>query len=607
MFADVIPLLRMPRNTSTFTYRIPSHLEGMLVIGTIVRVPWRGKELFAIVESLSKTSTIRRTAEIIDRAEETPSWNQVRLKALREHAQRQCASMATLAAALTPDTPKRGTKTVYTPPSIATTEFRVKSADIERLRAMAHDSTITHVRMGSQAERLFLYASWISQTKGQTLILTPTLFDAQEIAQFLQTATKKRVAVWGGVLAKNARWKLWSDIRDHGYDVVVATRSGACVPLQSLGSIIIDQAEDQDHRSWEAAPYYDARELAQTVATELGIPCRRTSLWPRAEDCLNQSWQETPAQLPGTHTVIHEPNQGLFHATIEDALTDALSGDGQVLIISSQVSAARAYLCLDCQYRWQCSVCGSPLQERSHELACDKCGHSEAKPKACPRCSSTRMRGFALGLEALERELPALFKVPVMRLDDTKPPMKRGILLSTPYAWRRWAHLKATQIKMVLLFHPEKMLFSPDYRAQEWFAQHVTWHRVMIQDYLHAPMFIQTSLAEAHPLLDIVLRRDQQAFLDLELPARKRMHLPPYGESLAITTSITDQDELRALGARLRQDFPDRVYGSITDRKSGATSWLIKFDATQSSELDKLNDSIYSKTLLYRNPETLLL
>lgn len=610
MFVDVIPLLRMPRTTSTFTYRIPSHLEGMLVIGTIVRVPWRGKELFAVVESIATTTTFARTAEIIDRVETQPSWDDVRLKTLRAHAKRQGTSLATLAAVLMPDVPKRAAKPAVDVPVTNPTSpaFHLKSSDLPRLRELAQNPAINHIRFGSQAERLFLYKSWALQASGQVLILTPTLFDAQEIAQFLRISMNKRVLVWGGVLPKSARWKQWTDIRDSQYDIVVATRSGVFVPLQSMSMIIIDQDEDQDHRSWEAAPYYDVRELSQALADAYSIPCKRTSIWPRTETYPHQQWHETPTALPATHVVIHQASQGLLHATVENALEEALAGaEGQVLIVSSQVSAARAYLCLDCQYRWQCSQCGASLQERPTELACDKCGYKAAKPTACPRCDSTRLRGFALGLEALERELPKLLNVPVMRIEEGKQFLKRGILLATPYAWRRWSQLSKTQIKTVLLFQPEKLLFSPDYRAQEWFAHHITWHRVMAQDYLHAPVLIQTDLAEAHPLLDLVLQRNIKDFVEAELDARKRMHLPPYGESLSITTMSTEQEELKTLGARLRADFPNRVYGSVTDRKDHSTSWLIKLDAEHPEELDKLNDSIYSKVLLYRNPETPLL
>ncbi len=610
MYADVIPLLRMPRTTSTFTYHIPSSLEGMIVIGQTVRVPWRGRSMPAIVESLSETTCIKNTADVESVVETVPSWDVARVAALKQHCHDYFSSFGTMAAAFFPDVPVRAVKkelvAIKDVPIAPANSYHLAKRDIEALQAVAHtDHARIHIH--SQAERFFLITSWAKQAAGQVLILVPTLFDAQELALFLSTTLKEPVGVFGGVENKGNRWQRWQHIRDGAYRIVVTTRSGALLPLKKLSCIIIDQDDDQDHRSWEAAPYYDSRTLLDSLAKELGISCRRLSFFPRLSVPATD-WQELATSWPPQQVFLHNRAAPLLQEQLTEQLEETLADGKHVLIICTQRAAASAFLCLDCQYRWHCTACHTPLMQRGETLACNHCDRSQPIPDACSRCGGQRLRGFAPGAEALAKQLPLDLKTSAILFkasDDTLTITsldKPRLILSTPYTWRRFAGKTKIQIGAVLFFQPERILFTPDYRANEWFLRTIAWHRAMVHAYLRLPLLIQSTLLDQHPMLALGASLSWQDWQVQEIKSRQSVHVPPYG----VTALVTLKDEHTVLepeiDTRLRADFDKNVFGPTKEERR--VSWFIKLPTEQAQKLDKLNDSVYSKALIYPDPES---
>lgn len=614
MYADVIPLLRMPRTTSTFTYRIPSNLEGMLVVGQCVRVPWRGRTVTAVVHSLSQEKPTRRISEIESVVESIPSWNQAVVSAIMQHAAAIFSSPASLAQGLFPDVPVRKSTAERAGASMAAAddaalstpvELTIAKRDVEGIKAAInaaneHGDFLAH----SQSERLLAIQSWAKQASGQVLVLTPTLYDAKELARFLRASLKESVLVWGGVESKGKRWQRWQNVRDGKHRLVVATRSGAAVPLKQLSLVIVDQSDDQDHRSWESAPHYDAAAFAAALCKHAQIPCRRVAFFPAIQ--ARRTWVEAPTTWPAMTMIMHNRMTPLIAEPLLEDMEAALEQGGHILIICTQRAAASAYVCLDCHYRWLCETCRMPLQEREHVLRCHHCQATQPLPTECLKCHGQQLRGFAAGAEALASDLPkqlhALATIFTANDDvnDIIKLEKPTIILSTPFTWRRFAGRTKRAIGLTVFFQPERMLFAPDYRANEWYLRTLAWHRIMVQAYLRQPLIVQSGLNDQQPMAAFTLLMPHLAWHDQESKSRQQLGLPPFGRTLLCI--LEDASESEPIDKALRQDLPQAVFGPR--HAHGKTTWFIKIPATNQGNLDKLNNSVYSKVLISPEPET---
>ncbi len=609
MFANVIPVQRMPRHSSTFTYAVPEDLQAHLQPGMLVRVPWRRRWVQAMVHSVSDVSEHPSPSELSTFLEDKPVWNQAQLDALQQHASEQYASLGTLCHALLPEKPRRKATNPVTPPA-APAAFhppvlsRAVIPELAKLESL--DAPFLAIRLQRMADRHYLYRQWVRQVPGQVLILVPQHLDALELQQSLQNALKLPVAVWGEQIGKNERWQLFSDIHKGRYRIVVATRSGALLPLHDLGLIIIDQEDRQDHRSWEGHPYFDARDLARDLASRLNIPVRETSFHPRLSRLAVTSYAQTPLISAPITTFFYRNSAELLHPQLSERISGAINDGSDVLCICTKKAAHAGLACLDCQHTWSCPSCSSRLYEADARLQCPSCDYVMDDPASCPRCGGSNIRGFLPGAQTIAKKIAQTLSVPTVLFSSQDqsldPHMPPAVIISTPFTWRRLVADGKRHIGCVLLFHPESVLYTPDYRANEWYVQFVQWHRHMAHSYMRQPLLIQTGLTEHSELHAAAVDADQTNSALKELDMRKHLGLPPFGHILLIRLKSADADETQEIDASMRRDLPNvRIHGPKPTTDKNEQQWTV---FTEQPVLDKFTDSVYSKLLIYRNPET---
>ena len=193
MFADIVPIIRLPKRQRVFTYRIPDDWAA-LQPGTLVRAPWRSKAVDGIVVSTSPVTNIKRTHILLKRHEATPSWTTAHLDAFTECAERLYCSYPDLASQFLPDVPKRGpAKPTITPTNeLPVTPMTLKPAALEALRsALADEKKNPNLQTNPASERLAYYHLLVRRHAGQVLILVPAKQDAEEIAASEPTARKR--------------------------------------------------------------------------------------------------------------------------------------------------------------------------------------------------------------------------------------------------------------------------------------------------------------------------------------------------------------------------------------------------------------------------------
>ena len=121
--------------------------------------------------------------------------------------------------------------------------------------------------------------------KGRSaIVLVPEIsLTAQAMRQF-HGAFGDRVAVLHSGLSLGERMDEWKRIRRGEARVVVGTRSAVFAPVVKLGLIVIDEEQEPAYKS-EAAPRFDAREVARFRCGENQALCLLASATPSVEAC----------------------------------------------------------------------------------------------------------------------------------------------------------------------------------------------------------------------------------------------------------------------------------------------------------------------------------
>src|SRR5690606_28990876 len=149
----------------------------------------------------------------------------------------------------------------------------------------------------------------------------------------------------------NEQWEAWQRVKTSR--IVISTRSGVFLPVADLGWIIIDQDDQPEHKQWEAAPHYDARDSARRLAETSGAGLLKTAAVPRIETTDPRDYQQSQAALIPVQTVIHSGKE-LLHPDIVDPLQTTIANGKSCLVICTHKGAHRLLRCLDCQHRWIC-------------------------------------------------------------------------------------------------------------------------------------------------------------------------------------------------------------------------------------------------------------
>lgn len=607
MYADVIPFTRIPKPAQAFTYLVPDALRGQIRIGQFVEVPWRGSKQFGVISAMRETSPIPRVSPLLRVIEDNPSWDASVLAILTTLADVLHVSWSLMARSFAPTIPQR--KRVVAPAVSANMQnlATLSRQQIEPIKALAQNTQSASLifKFRQHGERLFLYRELCAQAlekDGQILFLMPQIDDALQLQSYLSAYYAEGITVWDAQAPANEQWRRWQAC--HHSPIIITTRSGVFLPAPRLSCLVIDQDDMPEHKQWEAAPHYDARMCASMRASAAKARLVRTAIVPRVETISSGDLTESTAVLAPVETIFHNA-QALLSDRVTEALSETIANRGSAILICTHKARARLLRCLDCQHRWLCPSCSTPLQEQDNQLRCPVCERAEPIPAFCPTCRSQRIRAYGPGLEQVQAHLQQTMAAPVLRWDadeQTEPDTsKPHLIISTPYACKPL--LANSAYKTLILFHPESTLFHPDFRANEQYYHLTHFHRVGFH-HRERTMIIQTSLPIDHPWHAYVVQDQYQPFAKQELSLRHKLQYPPYAFMIKYIYRGRASEEISAITTRLRRQHT-YIAGPFHQRRPAATYWVTKVVQLQDAKLDNPQDSVYNKLVIDVNPHHL--
>lgn len=396
-------------------------------------------------------------------------------------------------------------------------------------------------------------------TEGRTaLVIVGEADRAQWLAETLMEEGTTVSACLSRGLSDDARAAIWQQARRPDSQVIVGTRSAVFLPLQSLGMIWIERAEDPALKEPQE-PRYHARDVAWLRARDEGALLILSSPYPSLEAALNADapgtlHQELPVALrPKVEVVDLRPlgKKTVLSPALIKAVREALDRKAGVFLFLNRKGYATALVCRDCGQVPRCQSCRVTLAYYRHHgcLSCSYCGTVTAIPNTCASCDGHRLQLIGEGTERVEEEVRRLFAdARIIRADgDTMQKPAQAAALWKCIKGGQWDVLIGTQLMLrdyavppvglVAAVQADASLSLPHFRAAE-----RTYHLLRDAVALARPssdggrVIIQSYLP-SHHAIQAVVQQDESIFTSEELSHRIALGYPPAIHLIALHVS----------------------------------------------------------------------
>lgn len=247
------------------SYSVPEKLEPRLRVGSIVRVPLRGRRVRGWVVGVHREEPAPDgTQEMIAVAGRGPVFDEVLLEVARDLARRCVHPLASFLR-------------LFTPPNIG------RAGEIPEVRTgEGPGGSRTLWRIGAADEPAERYAEVIGgalAAGGGAIVVIPEVREGSEVLSRLVAAYPAETAVVHSGLSDAERSKaLWS-VAAGERRIVLGGRAAVFAPPLPLGAVIVHQEHDRSLRE-QRAPYYDARDAAIRRAAAMGASVMLASRTP---------------------------------------------------------------------------------------------------------------------------------------------------------------------------------------------------------------------------------------------------------------------------------------------------------------------------------------
>lgn len=526
-YAEVIPLLRLPRSLEVFDYKVPPDLEASISVGQAALIRFRGRVVTGIIANLKDQSTAA-VATIDKLLDSIPLIDARTLTLLRDFAEDAFVAPGLFLRHALPEVPKKPiTSAPYSPLASSPVSLTITRDLGEKLKttlAAIQKYPEIHLRVDDacMVEPLLLRLAMEAQTTRKSLLI---LVPIQEHAVALATSLRTHGIAATCTLPADAKIKtyaLWQACARGDTPVVVGTRNALFFPMHAGGRYVLIDETAEEWKQSEINPRLDARIILPKLAAH-----HRTTYITITPQCPISF----PAPAHEEDMRIHEPQEVTIttipRATIfSESLIAAIEDKKNALFFVHRKGKAALLRCRDCGFTATCPSCALAFAVHRTFLRCTACDTRMDLPLACLKCNSAELKTYGVGTEQVEEAARETFP-------------DAAITVTTSALLNRWPITESTPLfDLVAVVEADTMLHRPDFRSQEKLAR--TINRLgQIAGAKSAPLIIQTTFPELAVWTSGGAREEQ--WIKEEYGGREALHYPPFWRMAKLIFQNKDQ------------------------------------------------------------------
>ena len=535
--AKVVPKVKTT-GSGIFDYDIPPEILPQMQVGILVEVPFHGRKIEGIVIDIKRTSQFTNLKNIIRIIDPVPVIDDHHLTLAKWMAEYYLSSLG---------------QTLFeniVPPAIRT--IKKQTLPIIQKKIYLNKNDRSYLIQADFSHRLKFYLKAISKTihRGQSvLILIP---DLTLINYFLKSI--KNPIILHSRLTKTERWLAWNKIRSNSKQIVIGSQSALFAPVQNLGLVIIDQAEDETYKN-DRSPYFSAITTAEKLVKISGSSLILGSLNHNVETFFyatknNYEILKNKFLKPEISIVDTKSEKNIISTSLISEIEKSISKKEKIILVLNRKGEGSSLNCVDCGWVQTCQKCGLVLRPENFKAVCHNCENKYDLMTKCPKCQGFNLKKFGWGTKKLLKITKDLWpkeKIINLEKDGDKLIDDFSIAIVTSYALK----LPLPKIGLIGIIDSDSYSFLPDFRSAE-------------KDFLNFFKFlkiskkgiIQTKSPE-HYFVRTLAKLDYMAYYQAELKIRDEGNFPPYSHLINLIYQNENEEicqkEAEKLAGKLRQ------------------------------------------------------
>ncbi len=548
MYAQIKPLIKLKKELNLLDYIVPEKLK--IKPGQLVEIPFRNRNIYGVVFDVKNSTDqpkhiLKPVTKIVN---STPLFSQKQIKFYQFFVEHNFSSLNFLNQ-ITPLPLKRATKELKnqkTKRQIKKFELKKISDDILKNKQFIFKHTYF-------SEKISLIKKTIDTSNKQVLIISPTKLHLEKMYSYLLNFYKENdISIITGHthLNKTEHNQIWQNIQQGKIKIILGTKTAIFYPLNKIGSIIVDEIENENHNQIDINPRFEflpnVLELSkinncQLILTSYSPPANLYYLAQEKKIKLLETKNKITTEIK-TLEMATKYFENQIHFNTEEYINQTLEKKGKILFLINKKGYSKSLYCSDCGYIFKCPDCQAILSysKEKNALYCYHCQQEHSLALKCPSCQSTNLKFKGIGsnqlLSKIKQGLPKHQAILIDKdhQDNLKQIKKHNIVVATRLIIN---YLKAKDFDLIILPLADQFL-NTNFDAQEKFYQFCA-KLVSFQ-----PNKIILQILNELPIYDYIQKQKYFKLITEEIKSRQLFHYPPFYEILKITIKDKNQKEL---------------------------------------------------------------
>jgi len=523
---------------SPFSYLIPGNLAELISIGSIVTVPFHGREITALVidiVALDSTSGLKSISKVLGRVS---LLTKEVTNLIEEAAKRYAAHPFDLIRSAIPD------RVISIEKEFVghTDSYRNESGKSQR----------QFFQLPPHKNRSYLMAVKIAERAqmGGVLAVLP---DSQEVERLSQELIELNLnhVILDSKLPKSEQYRNFLKARLGEVSIVIGTRSSVFSPVSNLRTLMIYN-EGSEHLYERRTPGWNVRDISLLRQREQDFDLFFVGYSPSSEVArlIDTEWIGYKRSRGKVKVATFSADHGeLLPSRAIPVIKKALTS-GPVLFMVPLKGYAQAIRCAQCRTVSRC-VCGGAHEKLtlSAPITCNHC-LSKVTQWRCVWCQSERVSMQLRGADRHQHELGLLFpgvKSLISTADHrVESIIDGGIVIATP----GMAPDSKAGYSSVVFLEGNRFLNQPDMRANERAREMFFAHAALISQN-GSILLIQD---EGHIIATALTTWNPSMAIHRELEERESLALPPYVRAVKLIMDPSDISRLQTALTSAREE-----------------------------------------------------